>query len=364
MNRDIELPDSLQIFQLGAGDVLECIELAARNFEELEGSPERVRTWFENRILHNPWQKAFPGIGVGIRHNKTLIAFRAIFAQPWWINGNETLIAFASNTVVDQAYRGKGLASVMIEENKKFANLSGSTTAGFITQKAYRKLGFNEIGGPDNDFFRTRISYKGSLKKRFGPQLGHIIGKIFDINLFLRTFTYKPKEKFYLSEIKRCEKEFDLLWEQVKLNQVSCFDHSSRYLNWRLFDYPTCPLHLSALRDSSGTLRAYGIWHITQFTGDIKMAVLRDIFYQPSDEVAALGLLYYLINQWRSADISWFNLEVASPPITALFRQLNYEHVPSKGNRYQIFSETPLDPAVLRNWYRSGLDGDYFDLPF
>lgn len=94
------------------------------------------------------------------------------------------------------------------------------------------------------------------------------------------------------------------------------------------------------------------------------MAVLRDIFYNPADEAAVQGLLYYLIDQWRSDNISWISLEVASPPITALFKRLKYEHVPSKGNRYQIFSEIPIKPAILKNWHRSGLDGDYFDLPF
>ncbi len=201
------------------------------------------------------------------------------------------------------------------------------------------------------------------MQKRFGMQLGRLFGTVFDSKLLLRDFIHKPNEKFYLSEIKRCDQEFNFLWEKAKFNYSSCLEHSSQYLNWRLFDYPTCRLQLSAIKDFNNTLRAYGIWHLNEFSGGVNMAVLRDVFYDTTDEEAVKGLLYCLINHWRGEGISWVSLEVASPLLTALFKRFGYEHVPSRGNRYQIFSNTPMEPAVLRNWYRSGLDGDYFDLP-
>ena len=126
--------------------ITECIELAVNNFEEFKVQPTHIEQWFEQRIVRNPWQKALPGIGVGIKHEGRLIAFRAMFAQPWWLNGQSTIIAFCANTTVDHQYRGKGLATQLIDDSSKFASVTGSTTAGFITQKAYKKLGLFRSG--------------------------------------------------------------------------------------------------------------------------------------------------------------------------------------------------------------------------
>lgn len=343
-------------------DIPDCVGLAINNFDAFQHSPEHVEHWFKQRIINNPWQKYLPGIGVGIKHKHKLIAFRAMFAQPWWLGNTKTIIAFAAHTAVDHAHRGKGLATQMINESKKLAVITGSSTAGIITQKAYYKLGFNEIGGSDNNFFILRASFKGSFQNRLGKPVGNLLGRLFDYGMMLRELNNKPKDKFCLIEEYRCGVEFDHFWENSKGGYASCLERSSDYLNWRIFDYPTCPLHLTSLKDSSGALRGYGIWHVSKISECITMAVLRDIFYLIEDEAAVRALLYLLIKKWRDSGISWISLEVASPQLTAIFYTLGYEHVPSHGNRYQIASEPTIDHNILKNWYRSGLDGDYFDL--
>ena len=343
-------------------DIPDCVALAQNNFEAFQHSPEQVDLWFKQRITNNPWQKSLPALGVGIRHKNKLIAFRAMFAQPWWIDGTKTIIAFGANTAVDSTYRDKGLATQMIGDSKKFAAISGSTTAGHIFQKSCKKLGFIEIGGTNNNFFRLRASFQGSAQKRLGKTLGGILGKAFDLRIIFSELKNKPKADFFLTDVTRCGEEFDLFWEKSKWGYASCLERSREYLNWRLFDFATCPLHLTSLRDLPGELRGYGIWHITKFSEDITMVVVRDIFYPINDEVAVRALLYLLIEKWRKTNISWISLEVASPPLTALFCSLGYEAVPSRGNRYQIFNESNIDSKILANWYRSGLDGDYFDL--
>lgn len=344
-------------------DIPDCVKLAINNFDEFQHSPEHIECWFKQRIVNNPWQKSLPGIGVGIKHENKLIAFRAMFAQPWWINGTKTIVTFGANTAVDSSYRGKGLGTQMINTSKTFTPISGSTTAGHIFQKACRKLDFNEIGGSGNNFFRLRASFQGAFQKRLGKTLGSALGKVFDYGIKFHEINNQPKESFSLSDVSRCGDEFDHFWENSKWGYVSCLERSSDYLNWRLFDFPTCPLHLTSLRDSSGALRGYGIWHVNKFSEYITMAVLRDIFYPINEEATVSALLYLLIEKWRNSGISWISLEVASPQLTALFYALGYEHIPSRGNRYQIFSEPTIDHGILEGWYRSGLDGDYFDLP-
>ena len=159
----------------------DCIQLALNNYEEFKDQPAHLEQWFAQRIVHNPWQKALPGIAVGIKHQGRLIAFRAMFAQPWWLNGLSTTVAFAANTTVDHHYRGKGLGTLLIGDSKKFAAITGSTSAGVITQKVYKKLGFFEVGGANNDFFRLRVSFQGSLIKRLGKILGSGLGRLLDL---------------------------------------------------------------------------------------------------------------------------------------------------------------------------------------
>jgi GNAT superfamily N-acetyltransferase len=339
----------------------DCIQLALSNYEEFKDQPTHVEQWFAQRIVHNPWQKTLPGIAVGIKHEGRLIAFRAMFAQPWWLNGLSTTVAFAANTTVDHQYRGKGLGTQLIGDSKKFATVTGSTSAGFITQKVYKKLGFSEVGGANNDFFRLRVSFQGSLIKRFGKILGSRLGRLLDFSLQFRDAKLQAHQGFYLKQTFHCDAQFDQLWEQEKHGYSSCLERSSAYLNWRLFDAPTCQLHLSALYDASSTLRGFAVWHIQKASDSVSIAVLRDIFYPQDDEACLRTLLALLISHWRDQGISWANLEVASPQLTALFTKLGYEPLSSRGNRYQIFSEQPLADTVLQNWFRSALDGDYFD---
>ena len=359
------MSDVAEHFEFGViqqANIPDCLRIAVANFEAFKQHPDYIQQWFERRVLHNPWQSALPGCGVGVWQNQELIGFRAMFAQPWCLNGQSTVVAFCANTSIEERLRGKGLATNVIEHSRDFAAVTGSTTAGNITQKAYKKLGYAEIGGSDNDFFRLRIGYRGSWQKRAGQTLGGMLGSLFDINLRLRHFKLRSAG-FTLEEVLHCDAEFDQLWERAKPGYVSCLERSSQYLNWRLFDYQTCPLRLLALRDSAGVLRAYAIWHQQDFSASVSMAVLRDVFYPLDDEPALRSLFYHLFAYWRENGISWGSLEVASPQLTSLFRSQGYEALSSHGNRYQIYSQQPLADKVLQGWYRSGIDGDYFDYP-
>lgn len=343
-------------------DIPDCIRIVVENFDEFQQHPEYVALWFERRIVNNPWQANLPGIGVGVSLDGRAVGFRAMFGQPWWLNGQSTVIAFCANTSVDPQFRGKGLATGLIDHSRQFAAVTGSVTAGNITQKAYKKLGFTEIGGSDNDFFRLRIGYRGSWEKRVGKLLGGWLGGLSDISLRWRDAKLRSRG-FKLQEVLFCDAEFDQFWERARSGYSSCLERSSRYLNWRLFEFPTCPLRLFALRDAAGSLRAYAIWHQQSFSDEVSMAVLRDVFYPMDDEPALLALLGQLFGYWRENGISWGSLEVASPHLTGLFQRLGYEAVPSRGNRYVIYSDPALADSVLQNWYRSGIDGDYFDHP-
>ena len=92
------------------------------------------------------------------------------------------------------------------------------------------------------------------------------------------------------------------------------------------------------------------------------MAILRDFFGAANDEAALRTLLIELVGFWRGEGISWANLEVAHPVITDLFRQLGLEVLDSRGCRYLFHPNDSISDETWRSWFRSGLDGDYYDL--
>ena len=355
------LSTELAICRLHLNDLPDCIDIAHRSFEHFNGNADSVRGWCNARITHNPWQRALDGIGLGVRDGGKLIAFRAMFAQPWWINGKSTTIAFAAHTCIEPAHRGHGLGGKLIAASRDFADLTGSTTAGDITQKMYRKQGFYAVGGEGNDFFRLRASYVGSMQSRLGGALGRVVGSVFDV------LSTGSKQKFdigrdwWIENLSHCSSEFDNLWMEAKIGYTSCLERSSRYLNWRLFEFPTHPLSLIALRDGRGQLRGFAVWHEIRYSKNVSCAVLRDLFVPENDDLAMRTIIHLAIRQWRRLGMTWVSLEVASTWLTRHFTSLGFEPIPSNGNRYHIHSRQAFDRATLEGWFRSGLDGDYFD---
>ena len=361
LGAEASLSADLEISRLHLSDLPECIDIARRSFDHFDGDADAVVNWFDARILNNPWQRALDGIGLGVRDRGRLIAFRAMFAQPWWIDGQSTVIAFAAHTCIEPSYRGCGLGSRMIARSREYADLTGSTSAGDITQKVYKKQGFVAVGGAGNDFFRLRASYVGSMQSRLGYVVGQAVGQAFDALSVGAGRRLGGARDFRLENLTSCSGEFDELWAQARPGYTSCLERSSQYLNWRLFDFPTHPLSLVAMRDGRDRLRGYGIWHELKYSKHVSCAVLRDLFVANDDEEGLRSFLSLIIQQWRRLGMTWVNLEVASDRLTRLFEALGYERITSNGNRYHVHSRHTLSRETVAGWLRGGVDGDYFD---
>lgn len=354
--------DDVRAVHLQQADIPACVRLAAASFDAFDGQHGAVARWFEARVVNNPWQVSLPGIGVGLLRHNELVAFRAMFAQPWWLAGQATVVAFAAHTAVDPRCRGQGLGTRLIDASRAFARITGSTTAGDITQKSYRRLGFHAVGGEDNGFFRLRTSLAGSLQSRMGLRLGAWGGWLLDVGLVTRDRRLGSVRGGRLEPMCRCTDEVDRLWERVRAGEVSCLERSSRYLNWRLFDFPTAHLRLSALRDAGGQLQALAVWTTIRYSRFVETAVLRDLVVPWAEPLLAGRMLRLLVAHWRGLGISWASLEVTSTCLQQLFRAQGYVQVPSNGNRYHIHSSNPVPDSAWQGWFRSGLDGDYFDV--
>ena len=350
-------------FTLCEDDLAECIELAGEGFEALANQRAAVEQWFECRLRRNPWQTALPGFGVGIREpGGRLMGFRAMFAQPWWLDGRSTIVAFAAHTVVSSKARGRGLGGQLIDASRAFAAITGSTSAGDVTQRVYQHQGFAAIGGQDNGFFRFRCGYAGSMASRLGPWLGRMVGAVLDLRLATSLRGLTSVRDLQLTDVDRCGTEFDALWQQVRQHEMSCLERSSRYLNHRLFEAPTVALRLSALRERSLRLRAAAVWTTLSYSRYVRAAVLRDVICPVDDGPALRTLIGHLARRWRAEGLTWVNIESAAPALIDLWTELGYERLPSHGNRYWVHADPPLSAHQLERWHRSGLDGDYFDV--
>ena len=353
--------EGLVTCRLSERDIPACVAMAQESFSDFQGNPEAVAQWFEARILRNPWQPLLEGIGVGIRKAGELVAFRAMFAQPWWMNGQETVVAFAAHTAVDQAYRGQGLGFALVEASSSFAGLTGSTSAGSATQKIYARQGFVPIGGDGNGFHQCRVGYAGSLHRRVGGTAARVLGRLLDLTLDARWTRIRTSARGEFRQIERCDHEVDRLWSNVQVEESSCLLRSARYLNWRVFDEPTCDLRLGSFRDRTGKLRAVAAWATLDFPGGVRCAVLRDVLVCRSDEEAVRGLFAELLLYWRRDGFTWARFEVSSTALERLYCEMGLDAVHSHGNRYWIHAHPSLASEITNDWFRSGLDGDYFD---
>jgi hypothetical protein len=320
-----------------------------------------IADWFQKRMLDNPFQHGVRGFGVGAWAGSQLIAEYGVLGQPWWLEGKEIIAGFGTNWVVRSEYQGKGLGNELGRRALACAPIIGATWTGIQTQGMMKKAGYLPLAS-GNDSFRTRVSFRESLVKRLGKLIGGAAGFVFDLSLLLREIRWAGSHRFRFELVDRCDGRFDDLWESARNGYRSCLVRTSAYLNWRVFDASTCPLHLASLSDQDGRLRALSVWHVQSFDENVRMAVLRDLFGAPNDETALRTLLVETIGHWRREGISWANLEVAHPVVTALFQQLGMEALGSRGCRYLFHPCRSISEEAWRTWFRSGLDGDYYDL--
>ena len=219
--------------------VPESIELVSSVFKI---DARIVADWFQKRMLDNPYQHGVRGFGIAAWADSQLIAEYGVLGQPWWLEGREIIAGFGTNWVVRSEYQGKGLGHELGRRAIACAPIIGATWTGVQTQGMMKKAGYIPLAS-GNDSFRARISFRQSLIKRVGTLVGGAAGSVLDLLLRLREKQWGTFSGFRFELVNRCDGRFDDLWQRARRDYQSCLVRTSAYLNWRVFDAPTCPLH-------------------------------------------------------------------------------------------------------------------------
>lgn len=336
-------------------DLAVCGRLVAEVFSI---DPSAVADWFAKRLIENPWQGDLGAPGVVAVRDGHIVAFRALVAQRWWIEGEEHTVAWAANTCMPEALRGCGLGTRMVDTGGACAPIMASSSSGLVTQPIYRKLGYLPLG-TDNDVHDLRVSLRASLAKRIGQGPACLVGSLLDA---LRPLPGHVPEGWRIEPFERADARFDTLWQETRAGWPAARVRDAAALNERLVTHATQQLSRVALHDPAGRLRGFAIWHVHHHDTFVRDAVLRDAYTAHDDATALEALLALLLRQWRREGITRAVIEVANPLITPLLGRLGFTHRPSQGVRYQLLARPPLSPATLHGWFRSALDGDYLDL--
>jgi len=339
----------------GDDDLAACGRLVAEVFSI---DPSAVADWLAKRLIDNPWRGDLGAPGVVAVRDGHIVAFRALLAQRWWIEGEERTLAWAANTCMPEALRGCGLGTRMVDTGGACALITASSSSGLATQPIYRKLGYVPLGS-DNDVHDLRVSLRPSLAKRIGQGPARVAGGLLDA---LRPLPGRVPAGWRIEPFERADARFDTLWRDTRADWPAARVRDAAALNERLVSHATQALSRVALLDPAGRLRGFAIWHVHHHDAHIRDAVLRDAWTARHDGTALEALLGLLLRQWRHNGITRAVVEVANPLITPLLAGLGFTHRPSHGVRYQVLARPPLADATLQGWFRSALDGDYLDL--
>jgi GNAT superfamily N-acetyltransferase len=336
-------------------DLAACGRLVAEVFAI---EPAAVADWLAKRILDNPWQRELEAPGVVALKDGRIVAFRALFAQRWWIEGEERTLAWGANTCMPAALRGAGLGTRMVDAGGACAPITASSSSGLSTQPIYRKLGYVPVG-TDNDVHDLRVSLRPSLAKRIGRVPAALLGGLLDA---LRPLPGRIPPGWRIEPFTTADARFDTLWRETRTGWPAARVRDAAALNERLVTHATQDLSRVALHDPGGRLRGFAIWHLHHHDAHVCDAVLRDAWTGREDATALEAMLGLLFREWRRAGVARALIEVANPLITPLLVRLGCTHRPSQGVRYQVLARPPLAAATLTGWFRSALDGDYLDL--
>ena len=219
----------------------EIVEAYRRLFPEFaaDKSPAQLRWRFESNP-HGPGRFAIA------RDEGQIIGMIALIATRLRVGPNVQTAYQAIDTVVDPAYRGRGVFVGLGEVAQDSTSHDGRILWGFPNANAapgwFGRLGWRNFGTVP---FMVRPLRSGYFLRRLLPFLGGV-----DFRL-----VGKPKASRRI--IERFGDDADALWHASRAGTGIAVDRNAAWLNWRLIEKPDAPYVSAGSYDPKGALEAF-----------------------------------------------------------------------------------------------------------
>jgi GNAT superfamily N-acetyltransferase len=189
-----------------------------------------------------------PGLFAVARDNGRIIGMIALVATKLRVGAELHLAYQAIDTVVDPAYRGRGVFVGLGQAAQDSANHGGRVLWGFPNANAapgwFGRLGWRNFGTVP---FLVRPLRSGYALRKLLPFLGRI-----DLPLIGQARPSGDQR-----EIVRFDDQAGSLWNAARAGGVVGVERDAAWLNWRLMDKPAAHYRSVGVYDSKGRLEGF-----------------------------------------------------------------------------------------------------------
>lgn len=199
-------------------------------FNKIQYRPDHILTnkiyydWqFDN--VFNPNKDDYTSLGLFDKSGK-LSGTIGLFPAPCNFFGESVKCNWIANLIVKENLRSLGYGALLLNAAEKGFDLAVDHNVNDLARPLFEKMGY-QVDDIKRYLCVLNPAEADVLAGQTGLQMKIFTGGNLGIS---------PSLKFEV--IKRCGREFDLFWEEVKSRYPISIDRSSRYLNWRYANNP------------------------------------------------------------------------------------------------------------------------------
>ena len=278
------------------------------------------------------------------------------------IRGKEQESCFAHDALLLKEYRGKGLGKILL--NGIFDETGILTGALWFNEPNYRlyiKSGWLDI--PNLSSYVKIYDPSFFLKDKIKiPLLKSTISLFLKIFLKIRDLIiFKRRPSFInIVSIKKFDRDFDILFNEISKNYDIMVVRNSQYLNWKFVDKPFNNYKKFAAYDSIGNLIGYMVTKIEKIDSSKRGRII-DFLVNPDSPDVFIEMINFSCKLMRNERVEYIQVITSSPVFAKLLKKCGFIKAP-KPIRFMVknwqdqFESNFI--SNVQNWYITDSDGD------
>ena len=343
--------------------------LSTRN--ELDPQGAAVRTQLmEWTAFHNPAAEDLEATYFVAKDEGKVIAFHGRMPNYFNWEGRKVKGYFVHDLYVDPEYRKKGkgfwltiaLAKAIEQESDSFFCLYGMTKLNLQMQ---RRRGYFETSVP---IYWKYLTASGKIEKLVKlPQVARLLSPIGTTVLKLLDQIILPlhSRKLDVSEVERCDAQFNILFEKLKTKTKLCSYKDASYLNWKFMDRPYKREKILVARKNN-ELIGYLVYGV-QPKAKNQVGIILDIQVNAEDQQAIGTLIGACIKALRNQGAQVIQCICSDSRYQAVLKKLMF--IKGKGTdgtktvMLGNLEKTDISPEAIKNmnnWHFTRSESDAF----